>query len=114
VEVIVLQKLGAAVFQNFGMDAPPLELRLDCARSLFGFIESPRSIAGSELTVLSIFQAGKRQDGIELLTRTLERFVPTNEASRDKEGLDEIDHAVCASVTLLTLEKDAIQPPPFC
>jgi hypothetical protein len=113
VKVVVLQQLGAAVLQHFGMNSAALELRLDRSGTRLGLVQCAGSINASELAVLSVVQSRERENGIQLTSVILELIAPTDEPGRSQEGPDEIDHLIGAAMFALRLEKDQVQAAPL-
>lgn len=60
VEVVVLQELGTAVFQNLGVYAPAPELSLNCLDAPFGFIKCFCNPSLPEISIRAVFKARKR------------------------------------------------------
>jgi hypothetical protein len=112
-EIVILKKFGSTVLQNFGMNAPSFELRLNRLRSRFGFVKRPCSLALSELAVLSVLQTREGKDGVELLAVRLKLLAPAHEPGWGQKRLYEVDNSVSALVPPLRVEEHPIQPTPL-
>jgi hypothetical protein len=113
VKVIVLQELGSAVLQNFGVYAPASELGLNCLNAPFGFIKCSCDLPLPKIPIFAVFETGESQDNIEFLTMHLKLTAPPSKANGFQEGSDEIKHLICTLIVLLGFEKHPLKTPPL-
>src|ERR1035437_4728144 len=55
-EVILVQQLGAAVFEDFGVKTPPLELRLNRPKASLCLVQGLHGLRVPELSILAVLK----------------------------------------------------------